>query len=62
MREEEIAKAVAMLKSEKLAKVSEEQRNQFLQGKFSEEEISEIHKRLKGNSQPKKESRPVQSS
>jgi len=30
MREGEIAKAVAMLKTEKLAKISEEQRNQFL--------------------------------
>ena len=47
MREDEIKKAVALLSSEKLSKVSEEQRNQFLKDKFSEEEISEIHKRLK---------------
>ena len=47
MREVEIDKAVAMLQSEKLAKISEEQRNQFLQEKFSQEEISEINRRLK---------------
>ena len=35
------------MKSEKLAAISIEQRNEFLKGKFSEEEISEIHKRLK---------------
>ncbi len=49
MREEEIKKAIALLKSEKLASVSQEQRNEFLKGKFSEEEISEIHRRLKEN-------------
>ena len=49
MRDGEIAKAVAMLKSEKLAKVSDEQRNAFLKEKFSEEEISEIHRRLKAD-------------
>ena len=35
MREEEIAKAVAMMQSEKLANVSDEMRNKFLQEKFS---------------------------
>ena len=60
MREEEIKKAVALMKSEKLAAISPEQRNEFLKGKFSEEEISEIHKRLK--EEKKAVSKPAASS
>ena len=59
MREEEIKKAVALMKSDKLAAISQEQRNEFLKGKFSEEEISEIHKRLK--EEKKAESKPAAS-
>ena len=42
-----IDKAVAFLRSEKVASVSEAQRDQFLKEKYSEEEITEIKKRLK---------------
>lgn len=42
-----IDKAVAFMQSGKIASVSEEQRDQFLKEKFSEEEIAQIKKRLK---------------
>jgi hypothetical protein len=46
MREDEIVKAVAFLKSDAVKTVPTDQRRKFLQDKLTEEEISEAMKRL----------------